>query len=280
MLINSFTVQSPNVTYTDTHIESKYTCVSRPALYLFHTDATSCFPGTRTLSSDLKIVAMAARSGLFIPWSLLSSSRRTVESRSSGMSLSATQRATVSRPNQPILFLCRIMLVGLGGNNGTTLVGGVIANREGITWKTKEGIRAPDYYGSLTQSSTCRVGTVNGQEIFTPFKALLPMVDPDHIVFDGWDISGMNLADAMERSKVFEWDLQRQLAPHLRKISPRPGIFDPSFIAANQGSRADNFIKGTKKQQMHRIRADIRDFKEKKSGRQSCCTLDSKHREV
>ena len=31
MLINSFTVQSPNVTYTDTHIESKYTCVSRPA---------------------------------------------------------------------------------------------------------------------------------------------------------------------------------------------------------------------------------------------------------
>ena len=32
------------------------------------------------------------------------------------------------------------MLVGLGGNNGTTLVGGVIANREGITWKTKEGI--------------------------------------------------------------------------------------------------------------------------------------------
>ena len=173
MLINSFTVQSPNVTYTDTHIESKYTCVSRPALYLFHTDATSCFPGTRTLSSDLKIVAMAARSGLFIPWSLLSSSRRTVESRSSGMSLSATQRATVSRPKPTHSFLCRIMLVGLGGNNGTTLVGGVIANREGITWKTKEGIRAPDYYGSLTQSSTCRVGTVNGQEIFTPFKALL-----------------------------------------------------------------------------------------------------------
>jgi myo-inositol-1-phosphate synthase len=26
------------------------------------------------------------------------------------------------------------MLVGLGGNNGTTLMGGVIANKEGITW--------------------------------------------------------------------------------------------------------------------------------------------------
>jgi len=156
-----------------------------------------------------------------------------------------------------------IMLVGLGGNNGTTLVGGAIANREGITWKTKEGVRAPDYYGSLTQSSTCRVGTMNGQEIYAPFKALLPMVEPDHIIFDGWDISGINLADAMERSKVFEWDLQRQLAPHLKNISPRPGIFDPSFIAANQGSRADNCIKGTKRQQMDRIRADIRDFRER-----------------
>ena len=96
------------------------------------------------------------------------------------------------------------MLVGLGGNNGTTLVGGAIANREGITWKTKEGVRAPDYYGSLTQSSTCRVGTMNGQEIYAPFKALLPMVEPDHIIFDGWDISGINLADAMEISNVFE----------------------------------------------------------------------------
>ena len=113
------------------------------------------------------------------------------------------------------------MLVGLGGNNGSTLVGGVIANREGITWKTKEGVRAPNYFGSLTQSSTCRVGSVKGQEVFTPFKTLLPMVNPNDIVFDGWDISGMNLADAMERAKVFDWDLQRQLAPYMKNMKPR-----------------------------------------------------------
>jgi myo-inositol-1-phosphate synthase len=155
------------------------------------------------------------------------------------------------------------MLVGLGGNNGSTLVGGVVANREGITWKTKEGMRAPNYFGSLTQSSTCRVGSFNGQEVFTPFKTLLPMVDPNDIVFDGWDISGMNLADAMERAKVFDWDLQRQLAPHMKNIKPRPGIHDPNFIAANQSARADNCFKGSKKEQMARIRADIREFKEK-----------------
>ena len=131
------------------------------------------------------------------------------------------------------------MLVGLGGNNGTTLTGGVIANREGITWKTKDGVHSPNYFGSLTQASTCRVGAVNGEEVHAPFKSLLPMVDPNDIVFDGWDISGMSMADAMERAQVLDWDLQRQLAPHMRDWVPRPGIYDPSFIAANQEARAD-----------------------------------------
>lgn len=30
MLIDNFTVKSPNVTYTDEHIESTYTCVRHP----------------------------------------------------------------------------------------------------------------------------------------------------------------------------------------------------------------------------------------------------------
>ena len=153
------------------------------------------------------------------------------------------------------------MLVGLGGNNGTTLTGGVIANREGITWKTKDGVHSPNYFGSLTQASTCRVGAVNGEEVHAPFKSLLPMVDPNDIVFDGWDISGMSMADAMERAQVLDWDLQRQLAPHMRDWVPRPGIYDPSFIAANQEARADNVIRGSKQEQMDQIRADIKDFK-------------------
>ena len=153
------------------------------------------------------------------------------------------------------------MLVGLGGNNGSTLTAGVIANREGITWKTKEGVRVPNYWGSLTQASTCRVGAINGREAYVPFKSLLPMAEPNTIVFDGWDISDMNLADAMERAAVLDWDLQRRLTPHMKKIVPRPGIFDPKFIAANQEIRANNCIKGTKQEQMDQIRHDINDFK-------------------
>ena len=32
-----------------------------------------------------------------------------------------------------------VMLVGWGGNNGSTLTAGVIANRHNISWCTKEG---------------------------------------------------------------------------------------------------------------------------------------------
>ncbi|CAI7802751.1 unnamed protein product [Closterium sp. NIES-54] len=69
-----------------------------------------------------------------------------------------------------------VMLVGWGGNNGSTLTAGVIANREGISWLTKDGIQVANYFGSVTQASTCRVGSYKGEEIYVPFKSLLPMV--------------------------------------------------------------------------------------------------------
>ncbi|KAG2554128.1 hypothetical protein PVAP13_9KG643000 [Panicum virgatum] len=108
-----------------------------------------------------------------------------------------------------------VMLVGWGGNNGSTLTAGVIANREGISWATKDKVH------------------------------------------------NMNLADAMTRAKVLDIDLQKQLRPYMESMVPLPGIYDPDFIAANQGSRANNVIKGTKKEQVDQIIKDIREFKEK-----------------
>ncbi|MBA0832711.1 hypothetical protein Goarm_017082 [Gossypium armourianum] len=137
-----------------------------------------------------------------------------------------------------------VMLVGWGGNNGSTLTGGVIANRWGVSWATKDKVQQANYFGSLTQASTIRV-------------------NPEDIVFGGWDISDMNLADAMARAKVFDIDLQKQLRPYMESMVPLPGIYDPDFIAANQGERANNVIKGTKKEQVQQIIKDIREFKEK-----------------
>lgn len=83
-------------------------------------------------------------------------------------------------------------------------------------------------------------------------------VNPDDIVFGGWDISNMNLADAMGRAKVFDIDLQKQLRPYMESMVPLPGIYDPDFIAANQEERANNVIKGTKKEQVLQIIKDIK----------------------
>ena len=83
-------------------------------------------------------------------------------------------------------------------------------------------------------------------------------MNPDDIVFGGWDISNMNLADAMARAKVLDIDLQKQLRPHMESMVPLPGIYDPDFIAANQESRANNLIKGTKQEQVQQVIKDIR----------------------
>ena len=155
-----------------------------------------------------------------------------------------------------------LMLVGWGGNNGTTLTAGLLANRKKLTWETKEGIHQSDYLGSLTQSSTVRLGTNEfGESVYIPFKNMLPMVDPNDIVVGGWDISSMNLGDAMKRAQVMDIDLQRQLYPHMKELLPLPSIFSEGFIAGNQGDRADNCIGGTKSQQLEIIRQNIRDFK-------------------
>ncbi|XP_059069993.1 uncharacterized protein LOC131073666 isoform X1 [Cryptomeria japonica] len=70
--------------------------------------------------------------------------------------------------------------------------------------------------------------------------------------------SNLNLADAMARAKVLDIDLQKQLRPYMQDMLPLPGVFDPDFVAANQGERANNIIKGSKKEQVQQIVQDIR----------------------
>ena len=128
------------------------------------------------------------------------------------------------------------MLVGLGGNNGTTITGGILANKQyvhppapcpvtllfyaiinpssvlvcsGMTWQTKEGRKKPNYFGSITQAATCRIGNFKGEEVHAPFNGVLPMVNPEDLVIGGWDISGLNMADAMGRAQVHHLPMPR-----------------------------------------------------------------------
>jgi myo-inositol-1-phosphate synthase len=155
------------------------------------------------------------------------------------------------------------MLVGWGGNNGSTLTATITANRHNIAFHTKDGLVQSNYYGSVTQSSTMKLGIDdNGDDVYVPLNQVLPMVHPNDLVLGGWDISSLNLADAMARAKVLEYDVQRQVAPYLKKHKPLPSIYYPHFIAANQADRADNVIPGNDKwDHVRQIRNDIRTFK-------------------
>ncbi|CDF39258.1 myo-inositol 1-phosphate synthase [Chondrus crispus] len=160
-----------------------------------------------------------------------------------------------------------VMLVGWGGNNGSTLTGALISNKRQISWNTAKGPRAPNLFGSVVMSSTVRVGANSaGEDVFAPMHELLPMVHPDEIVLGGWDINRANLAHAMQRAKVFDYDLQRRLIPHMESLAPLPSVYYPDFIASNQEQRADNVLPGDNKtEHLNIIRQNIREFKRDKN---------------
>lgn len=107
-----------------------------------------------------------------------------------------------------------LMLVGWGGNNGSTLTASLIANRRGLSWQTRRGTQHANYFGSVMLSSTVKLGvdSVSGDDVFVPIKDLVPMINPNDLVIGGWDISSLDLAASMQRAQVLEPDLQRQVA--------------------------------------------------------------------
>lgn len=155
-----------------------------------------------------------------------------------------------------------MMLVGWGGNNGTTVTAGIIANRRGLTWETREGPRTANYYGSVVMGSTMKLGTnaKTAKDVNIPFHDILPMVHPNDLVIGGWDISGMNLAQALDRAAVLEPTLKAMVRKEMTEMVPLPSIYYPDFIAANQEDRADNLLPGSKAclEHVEQIRKDIR----------------------
>ena len=155
-----------------------------------------------------------------------------------------------------------VMIIGWGGNNGTTVTNGILANKLSLKWETKRGEVKANYHGSLTQSSTTYLGQdENGNTYVAPFKSLVPMVEPNDIVVTGWDISKLNIYEATKRAKVLEPTMYMQMKEQLEKMVPLPAVFDLSFVAPNQESRADNVIEGNKEKQLETVRQNIRDFK-------------------
>jgi len=164
-----------------------------------------------------------------------------------------------------------LMLVGWGGNNGSTLTASLIANRKQMSWKTRRGEKEANYFGSLLMASTTKIGiNEKGEDVFVPLNTLMPMVHPNDIVLGGWDISEMNLGEALDRSQVLEPDLKSKLYDEMKKMKPMPSIYYKDFIALNQSDRANNLINNksggeqSKQRDLDEIRKNIRDFKAEK----------------
>lgn len=156
-----------------------------------------------------------------------------------------------------------VMLIGWGGNNGSTLTASILANKHSISWMTKEGEVHSNYLGSICKSMTARIGTdAQNQPVHVPINQLIPMLDPNTIEITGWDISNMNLGDAMRRSKVLDYALQEQLYSTLKELVPMPSIFSPDWISSSQKERANNVLTGSKAELVNTIRGNIRDFKQ------------------
>jgi myo-inositol-1-phosphate synthase len=165
-----------------------------------------------------------------------------------------------------------ILLVGLGGNNGSTFVSAVESNRQQVIFNTKDGEKKANYFGSVTQSSTVKIGIDStGKDVYVPFNSILPLVNPNDLIVSGWDINGADLQQAAKRAQVLEYDLQQKLGPTLKQYKPLKSIYYPDFIAANQEERADNIFnldsngkidQSSKWDHVEQIRSDIRTFKE------------------
>jgi myo-inositol-1-phosphate synthase len=162
-----------------------------------------------------------------------------------------------------------VMLVGLGGNNGSTFVAGILANKKKQSWETKNGIQHPNFHGSFTQSATCHVGFKFDEDskkladVYKPVKDLMPMVNPCDFEISGWDINNANLFDACKRSHVLEPTLVNALKPELEAIVPLPSILNQDYIAANQSERVNNVFNGTNQECIDKLRKDIQDMKAK-----------------
>lgn len=67
-----------------------------------------------------------------------------------------------------------LMMVGLGGNNGTTFTGMCLANKHNLTWHSKRGEHRADFLGSVAMIGTFPVGlNPAGEEVFAPVRHLV-----------------------------------------------------------------------------------------------------------
>lgn len=155
-----------------------------------------------------------------------------------------------------------VMLVGLGGNNGSTFLSTILAYQNGLTWENKNGIHNIDFLGSLYQYGTANIGFKNNKPYTKPFKELINFKSPNNLIISGWDINNDNMYKACKKNKILDLELLKQLKNDLENIKPLSSIYYENFIATNQKERVNNIKKNKNKwDDLLYIKSDIQSFK-------------------
>ena len=154
-----------------------------------------------------------------------------------------------------------ILVVGLGGNNGVTMLAGFLANNQCLEWESVAAgrVQGPNWNGCITQLEP-RGGGVG-------FRGRFPLADAATAAVGGWDIRPTKLGDALYESRVLDYDLVRQVRDDMNKMTIWKGVYDPSFLGESQHETATNIVTTapTFVEQVEHIRNDIRTFIKEKN---------------
>lgn len=174
--------------------------------------------------------------------------------------INRTVEIHVKEPSQRKLG---IMIVGLGGNNGSTFLSSIIAKQKKLKLENKDGIHDINFYGSIYEYGSINLGYKNNLPVTKLIKETVNFRNIEDIFVDGWDICKDNLYDACKKNKILELDLLKKLENDLKKIKPLPSIYYESFIAKNQEDRVNNIktFKNNKWKDLFSIKSDIESFK-------------------
>ena len=140
-----------------------------------------------------------------------------------------------------------LLIVGLGGNNGATVLAGLHANALKLTWEGAKQRCTADYTGCITQTRAMR------RKGLAPFR---------RAAVGGWDIRPTPIGQALREARILDYDLVRQLEATLDSVEVMPGVYDPRYVGESQRETATH-TKDLQDAQskVNALREDIRQFK-------------------
>ena len=156
-----------------------------------------------------------------------------------------------------------VMIVGLGGNNGSTLTSSLIAYNKKLKWENKEGEHDVKWYGSISQYGSVNLGyNKKGKIVSKLMKDMVSLRKPEDIIIGGWDICEDNMYKACKKNKVIDTQLLEKMRNELESIIPLKSVFYDGFIATNQKVKCNNIKNNLNKwNDVCSIKSDIENFK-------------------